>query len=166
MLEKIFQPLTDFLIQIPNFQSIGLGLVFALAIIPFMPIPAEPVAVPLVMGVDATERESFVWMIAILISTGAFLSHVIVYYLAREHLHKVVGKPNRLTKSHWFHKYGVYAMLVIPSASIIIPPLIDSTMIVLGHYKAHIVKLFAIVFVGEIIRAYFTAQAIFTMISL
>ena len=154
-LDDFFKPITDAIIQVPNFAEIGILIVFALAVIPFMPIPAEPIVIPLALAVDEAERENLIWSLALLIGIGAFISHLIVYYLSREHLHKIIKRPNALTKNHWFHRYGVWTMLGIPSGSIFIPPLADSFMVVLGHYRANKMKLFSVIFVGELIRAYF-----------
>ena len=156
-LEELFKPFTDAIIAIPNFAEVGLFIIFALSIIPFMLIPPEPLVIPLALGVDPLEKEDFLWTIAILISTGAFISHVIVFFVAKHHLHKLgIRKKSKLAESHWFHRYGVYTMLGIPSISIFIPPLIDSTMVVLGHYRANHIKLFSFVLLGELTRAYFT----------
>jgi len=164
-LEEFFKPLIDAIIQVPNFAEIGIFIIFGLSIIPFMPIPPEPIVIPLALAVD--DPVSFVWSVAILISVGAFISHVIVFYLAREHLHRIgIRKKSKLSKSHWFHKYGVYTMLIVPSISIVIPPLIDSTMIVLGHYRANHMRLFAVIFAGEMIRAFITGTMLITLLSL
>ena len=105
------------------------------------------------------------WFISIFITIGAFISHVIVFYLAREKLHKLVKpRPSAISKSHWFHKYGVFTMFFIPSISIFIPPLIDTLMIPLGHYRVNVMKLFAVVFVGELIRAYFIGTMLINLL--
>ena len=43
----IIQQIVDFLISLPNFQDIGLFLVFIFALLPLSPIPSEGIIIPL-----------------------------------------------------------------------------------------------------------------------
>jgi len=130
-----------------------------------MPIPSEPVALG-ILAVDSSAVN--IWNIAFIIGIGAFLSHVIVYYAGNHlhRLHKSIKKQKNLREEHFFHKYGIWVMLIVPSASIIVPPLVDSAMLYLGHKKVNPMKLFAVIGIGEGIRIPLTFLALAELVNL
>ncbi len=147
------------------FNELGFLAVFLTSVIPFFPVPSEPIALG-ILALDSSP--SMILNIAIVIGIGAFISHVIVYY-AGKHFHKVhkkIKKQRNLTEQHIFHKYGIWLFLVIPSISIVIPPLPDALMGYLGHKRANPLKLFAVVFLGEMIRIPLTYLALTELIKL
>jgi membrane protein YqaA with SNARE-associated domain len=147
------------------FNQLGLVAVFASSVIPFFPVPSEPIALGL-LSVDSST--SSILNISIIIALGAFISHVIVYFAGTKlHLlHKMIKKQHKLKENHIFHKYGIWLFLVIPSVSIIIPPLPDTLMGYLGHKRVNPIKLFAVVFVGELIRIPLTFLALQKLVEL
>lgn len=147
------------------FNELGFLAVFLTSVIPFFPIPSEPIA----LGILALDSSTaMILNIAIVISVGAFISHVIVFY-AGHHFHRVhkkIKKQPNLREQHIFHKYGIWLFLVIPSISIIIPPLPDALMGYLGHKRVNPMKLFVVVFAGEMIRIPMTFLALQQLIGL
>lgn len=137
------------------FHQLGIIAIFASSVIPFFPVPSEPIALGL-LSLDSSFDS--ILTIAIVISLGAFISHIIVYFAGTKlHLlHKKVKKQKKLPEHHIFHKYGIWLFFIIPSISIVIPPLPDALMAYLGHKRINPLKLFSVVFVGEMIRIPFT----------
>ena len=133
------------------FNQLGFIAVFASSVIPFFPVPSEPIALGL-LAIDSSQ--TMIMNIAIVIGIGAFISHVIVYFAGKHfhRLHKSIKKNRNLREQHIFHKYGVWLFLIVPSISIIIPPLPDTLVAYLGHKRVNPKKLFAVIFAGELIR--------------
>ena len=133
------------------FNQLGFIAVFASSVIPFFPVPSEPIALGL-LAIDSSQ--TMIMNIAIVIGIGAFISHVIVYFAGKHfhRLHKSIKKNRNLREQHIFHKYGVWLFLIVPSISIIIPPLPDTLVAYLGHKRVNPKKLFTVIFAGELIR--------------
>lgn len=171
-INHLSDPISKFFATVPYFSTIGFWLVLALAVIPFMPFPPETLAGVMVLGEDNPDEKTLLaWKLGLLIGFGSFISHIIVYTLSRMHLHKLTNKiggkkPNILSNSHWFHKYLIYIMVGIPTLSIFIPPLIDAVMVPLGHYRVNRVKLFTLVFAGEMIRGSLTSLILLGLLNL
>ena len=147
------------------FNELGFIAIFLTAVIPFFPVPSEPVSLGL-LALDSSE--SAILNISIIIGIGAFISHLLVYFAGNHlhHLHKSIKKQKNLREQHFFHKYGIWLMLVIPTASIVIPPLIDSAMLYLGHKRVNPTKLFAVIFLGELIRIPLTYITLLELVKL
>ena len=147
------------------FNQMGILAVFLTAITPFFPIPSEPIALG-ILTLDSSEAN--IWNIAFVIGIGAFFSHIIIYYAGNyiHRLHKSIKKQPNMREKHFFHKYGIWIMLIVPTASIIVPPLVDSAMLYLGHKRVKPLKLFAVVGVGEAIRIPLTFLALSELVSL
>lgn len=147
------------------FNELGIIAVFLTSAIPFFPVPPEPIALG-TLALDSSP--SAILNISVVIAVGAIISHIMVYY-AGTHLHKIhhkIKKHKNLTEQHIFHKYGVWLFLVIPTISIVIPPLPDALMGYLGHKRANPMKLFSAVFAGEIIRIPMTYLIITELVKL
>ena len=158
MLNTVFLQVLSF--SLPDwFNELGLVAVFASSVIPFFPVPSEPIALGL-LAMDSST--SGILNISIIIGMGAFISHVIVYFAGTKFhlLHKSIKKQKSLKENHIFHKYGIWLFLVIPSISIVIPPLPDTLMAYLGHKRVKPIKLFAVVFAGELVRIPLTFLAL------
>jgi len=141
------------------FNQLGLVAVIASSVIPFFPVPSEPIALGL-LSMDSSTAN--ILNISIIIAMGAFISHVIVYVAGTKFhlLHRKIKKQKSLKENHIFHKYGIWLFLIIPSMSIVIPPLPDTLMAYLGHKRVNPMKLFAVVFIGELIRIPLTFLAL------
>jgi membrane protein YqaA with SNARE-associated domain len=158
MIKPIFLQVLSF--TMPEwFNQLGLVAVFASSVIPFFPVPSEPIALGL-LSMDSSTAN--ILNISIIIAMGAFISHVIVYVAGSKFhlLHRNIKKQKSLRENHIFHKYGIWLFLIIPSISIVIPPLPDTLMAYLGHKRVNPMKLFAVVFIGELIRIPLTFLAL------
>jgi membrane protein YqaA with SNARE-associated domain len=152
------------------FEQLGYVGIILSSSIPFFPVPPEPMSIS-ILAVDHSELT--IWNIAVIIGLGSFVSHVIAFVGGR-HLYRLSGlhksikikKQPNLPEKHIFHKYGIWLMLIVPTASIFIPPLADALMIYLGHKRVNHMKLFAVVFAGEMIRVPLTFLTISQIILL
>jgi len=116
---EFFQPVIDAITANPIFIQFGLGIVFIMAVIPFWPIPIEPLAVFMILAEEESLREATLWNYAITIGIGAYISMVIAFYGGR-HLHRLTGSKSKrkdMTDSHWFHRYGIITLFAIPTIS-------------------------------------------------
>jgi membrane protein YqaA with SNARE-associated domain len=147
-----FIPLQTIAFTMPEwFNQLGMIAIFLSSVIPFFPVPSEPIALGL-LALDSSQ--GMILNIAIVIGIGAFISHIIVF-VAGKHFHRVhksIKKQRNLREEHIFHKYGIWLFLIVPSISIVIPPLPDALVGYLGHKRVNPMKLFTVIFVGEMIR--------------
>ena len=165
-IEEIMLPFTEWLISLPFYQEFGVLLVFLLSFIPFAPIPAEPIVLPLLLAVEEAERQTLLIQLSILMSAGTLGSLALLYYASKHHLHKVIGKSGKLPTSHIINNHGIVGflflpllrggmipfMILAPSLSIIIPVATDLIIIFAGHFRIHAVRLFGFLTVGVIIK--------------
>ena len=164
-LEQIMQPLTDWITSLPFYNEFGIVIVFLLSFIPFMPFPAEPIVLPLVLAQEPELRQIVLLQLTFLMSVGTLGSLGLLYYVAKHHLHKLIGKRH-LSPKHPIHKYGMWAFAILPllrggivpflvlapSLSIIVPIVTDLIIIMAGHYRIHAGKLFAFLTLGVIVK--------------
>ncbi len=172
-IEELMLPFTEWLISLPFYQEFGILLVFLLSFVPFAPIPAEPIVLPLLLAVEEAERQTLLIELTVLMSVGTLGSLGLLYYASKHHLHKLIGHASKLPTSHFMNHHGsvgflllpllrggmIPFMIVAPSLSIIIPVATDRLIVFAGHFRINSVKLFGFLTIGVIIkglRDYFT----------
>lgn len=158
-LDQILQTL----ISLPNFHEIGSALVFFISLLPFFPVPAEGIIVPLLALAEPQEVEYMKTHLILYMILGEMISHSIVFYVVKHHITKWIKRlgvsDQTIEKNHV--SYGKYALLILPSV-IILPFLTDLTVAYLAHKKQRF-EVVAILFVaGEVIRGFLYIYGVFS----
>jgi membrane protein YqaA with SNARE-associated domain len=180
MIEEFMLPFTEWIVSLPFYQEFGTLIIFLLSFVPFAPIPAEPIVVPLLLAADELQRPMMLFQLSVLMSVGTLGSLGLLYYAAKHHLHKLIGKSKKLSPHHPIHKFGVYAfifipllrggmipfMIAAPSLSILVPVATDLIIVFAGHFKIHAGKLFAFLTVGVIIKGIIDYMALAELVGI
>ncbi len=126
----------------------AIGLVgFLISLSPF-PLPNETW-----MGlITAVQGPGILPILFIVAGVGEFLGHVILFIISKKHIHKLTGqKKSEMRVDHWFHRFGVWLFLVLPTLSFMVP-FTDIAIVISAHEKAKLYKLILPLAGGIVIR--------------
>lgn len=140
--------LWNFIEQLP----VGLIAIFGflIALSPF-PLPNETW-----MGfITAVQGNGILPVLFLVAGAGEFVGHVLIFVIAKKHIHKLTHKKrSELAVDHWYHKYGVWVFLVLPTLSFLVP-LTDFALLISAHEKAKLSKTIIPLALGIVIRMVF-----------
>jgi len=149
-----FESLVASITAIPNFQEIGILLVFVFSAIPFVPAIPEGIMIALI-EIETGDIAVLQSNLLVISTVGAVLSHLILFYAIKYHAHKVlkyvgISKKSEMSQEHFFHKYGVIALLFTPLLFFL--PLTDILTAIMAHYRMSLMRFLPFMIAGEIIR--------------
>lgn len=138
----------QFWIFVESLPVWAIGLIgFLISLSPF-PLPNET-WMALITAIQGNQILPVLFIVA---GIGEFTGHVILFILAKRHIHKVTQQTRTEMKvNHWFHKFGVYVFLVLPTLSFMVP-LTDIALAISAHEKAKLHKIILPLAGGVIIR--------------
>ena len=126
-----------------------IGIVgFLISLSPF-PLPNET----WMALITAVQGPGILPVLFIVAGVGEFVGHMIIFLVAKKHVRKVTGaKRSEMRIDHWFHKFGVWLLLVLPTLSFMVP-LTDIALVLAGHEKAKTYKIILPLAGGVVIRS-------------
>jgi membrane protein DedA with SNARE-associated domain len=126
----------------------AIGIVgFLISLSPF-PLPNET----WMALITAVQGDAILPVLFVVAGIGEFIGHTIFFIVSKRHARKLTGASRSEMKvSHWFHRFGVWLFLILPTLSFMIP-LTDIALLLAGHEKAKFYKIMIPLAVGIVIR--------------
>ncbi|MBT4327002.1 MAG: hypothetical protein HOD60_08880 [Candidatus Nitrosopelagicus sp.] len=127
----------------------AIGIVgFLISLSPF-PLPNET----WMALITAVQGNAILPVLFVVAGVGEFVGHLIIFIVAKKHVRKVTGaKRSEMRVEHWFHRFGVWLFLVLPTISFMVP-FTDIALVLAGHEKAKLYKIILPLAGGVVIRS-------------